>query len=120
LADIGSDATQDAAATPRAWQERAVSRSFERFRAHAERQSARFIETALELVEKTEGQDFTVQDVVDRMKVSTRTFYQFFSGKDEFHHADDVCRDAGKHPRLAADGSAAVSGGSVGVLPARH
>jgi AcrR family transcriptional regulator len=71
------------AAEPRVWQERAVSRSLERSRAHAERRSARFIETAQELVEETGGADFTVQDVVDRMKVSTRTFYQFFAGKDE-------------------------------------
>jgi AcrR family transcriptional regulator len=34
-------------------------------------------------VEETGGNDFTVQDVVDRMRVSTKTFYQYFSGKDE-------------------------------------
>ena len=39
--------------------------------------------TARELVEETGGNDFTVQDVVDRMRVSTKTFYQYFSGKDE-------------------------------------
>ena len=76
--------SEESAAEPRAWQERAVSRSLERSRVHAERRSAQFIETALQLVEETGGEDFTVQDVVDRMKVSTRTFYQFFAGKDEF------------------------------------
>jgi AcrR family transcriptional regulator len=76
--------SEKVAAEPRAWQERAVSRSLERSRAHAERRSARFIQTARELVEESGGEDFTVQDVVDRMKVSTRTFYQFFAGKDEF------------------------------------
>jgi AcrR family transcriptional regulator len=100
LADITSDAAKEAATMPRAWQERAVSRSFERFRARAERQSARFIEAALELLEETGGEDFTVQDVVERMKVSTKTFYQFFSGKDEFLVAMSEEIQRGRHKRL--------------------
>jgi AcrR family transcriptional regulator len=65
------------------WQNRAVERSLERSRAEAQRRSARFVDTALELVEETGGKDFSVQDVVDKMRVSTRTFYQYFNSKDE-------------------------------------
>ena len=70
-------------AAPPAWQERAVTRSLGRSRAQAEHRSEQFVATARELVEETDGGDFTVQDVVDRMHVSTKTFYQYFSGKDE-------------------------------------
>src|ERR1700712_429897 len=68
---------------PPAWQERAVTRSLGRSRAQAEHKSSQFVATARELVEETGGREFTVQDVVDRMGVSTKTFYQYFSGKDE-------------------------------------
>jgi AcrR family transcriptional regulator len=68
---------------PPAWQERAVTRSLGRSRAQAEHKSEQFVATARELVEETGGNDFSVQDVVDRMKVSTKTFYQYFSSKDE-------------------------------------
>jgi AcrR family transcriptional regulator len=71
------------APAPPAWQERAVTRSLERSRAQAESKSGQFVATARELVEETDGREFTVQDVVDRMRVSTKTFYQYFSGKDE-------------------------------------
>ena len=68
---------------PPAWQERAVTRSLGRSRAQAESKSGQFVVTARALVEETGGKDFTVQDVVDRMRVSTKTFYQYFSSKDE-------------------------------------
>jgi AcrR family transcriptional regulator len=97
--------SSEAAAGPRAWQERAVTRSLERSRAHMERRSFRFIETALQLVEETGGEDFTVQEVVDRMKVSTRTFYQFFTGKDEFLVAmfEELQRDRNHRLRQEVD-----------------
>jgi AcrR family transcriptional regulator len=68
---------------PPAWRDRAVERSLGRSRAEAEIRSSRFVHTAFDLVEQTGGKDFTVQDVVEKMRVSTRTFYQYFSGKDE-------------------------------------
>ena len=97
--------SSEAGAEPRAWQERAVTRSLERSRAHMERRSFRFIETALQLVEETEGADFTVQDIVDRMKVSTRTFYQFFTDKDEFLVAmfEELQRDRNRRLRQEVD-----------------
>jgi AcrR family transcriptional regulator len=72
---------EDRSAGP-AWRARAVERSLERSRAEAEQRSSRFVSVALQLVEQT-GKDFTVQDIVEKMHVSTRTFYQFFTGKDE-------------------------------------
>jgi AcrR family transcriptional regulator len=68
---------------PPAWRRRAVERSLGRSRVEAELRSSRFVETALRLVELTDGGDFTIQEVVEQTRVSTRTFYQYFSGKDE-------------------------------------
>jgi len=95
----------ESAAEPRAWQDRAVNRSLERSRAHMERRSALFVETALQLLEETGGEDFTIQEVVDRMKVSTRTFYQFFTGKDDFLVAmfEEVQRERSHRLRQVVD-----------------
>lgn len=71
------------AVDPAGWKTRAVERSLERARAEAEKRSSRFVETARELVEASGDDDFTIQNLVDRMGVSTRTFYQHFSGKDD-------------------------------------
>jgi AcrR family transcriptional regulator len=86
---------------PPAWQERAVTRSLGRSRAQAEHKSEQFVATARELVEETGGNDFTVQDVVDRMRVSTKTFYQYFSSKDELVVAlfEEVQRERFRHLR---------------------
>jgi AcrR family transcriptional regulator len=70
-------------AVPPAWRLRAVERSLGRSRVEAELRSSRFVEAALRLVESTDGGDFTIQEVVEETRVSTRTFYQYFSGKDE-------------------------------------
>ena len=51
--------------------ERAVSRS------------ERFIRVATELLYETGSLDFTVQDLVERSKMSLRSFYQHFASKDE-------------------------------------
>ncbi|WP_319435689.1 TetR/AcrR family transcriptional regulator [Mycobacterium sp. RTGN5] len=45
--------------------------------------SSRFLAAALELVQETGRVDFTVQNLVDRSKLSLRSFYQHFDGKDE-------------------------------------
>jgi AcrR family transcriptional regulator len=88
---------------PPAWRDRAVERSLGRSRAEAEIRSSRFVHTAFELVEHTRGKDFTVQDVVEKMRVSTRTFYQYFSGKDELLVAmfEEVQRARNKELRQA-------------------
>jgi AcrR family transcriptional regulator len=80
---VAIDDDDPESAVPPAWRNRAVERSLERSRAEAELRSSRFVSTALELVEQSKGKDFTVQDVVEKMRVSTRTFYQYFTGKDQ-------------------------------------
>ena len=80
--------------TPK-WRSRAVERSLERSRAAAEVRSSQFVSTALAIASERGGGDFTVQEVVERMRVSTRTFYQYFTGKDELLVAmfEEVQRD---------------------------
>lgn len=45
--------------------------------------AARFIRTAIVILEETGRTDFTVQEVVGRSKTSLRAFYQHFSSKDD-------------------------------------
>jgi AcrR family transcriptional regulator len=87
------------------WRDRAVSRSLERSRVAAEQKSGQFVTTALDLVEENGGKDFTVQDVVERMRVSTRTFYQYFSGKEELLVAmfEELQRDFNRGLRRLVD-----------------
>jgi AcrR family transcriptional regulator len=66
-----------------AWQSRAVARSLERARSEAEARSAKIVAAATELVQTSSNGDFTILAIVDRLHISTRTFYQHFSGKDE-------------------------------------
>ena len=45
--------------------------------------SSKFLAAAIELLNETGRVDFTVQNVVERSKLSLRAFYQHFGGKDE-------------------------------------
>jgi AcrR family transcriptional regulator len=65
------------------WRERAVERSLRSARARAVSRSDRFIVAATELLGETERTDFTVQEIVERSKMSLRSFYQHFGSKDE-------------------------------------
>jgi AcrR family transcriptional regulator len=65
------------------WRERAVERSLRTARARALTRSDRFIVAATELLTETERTDFTVQEIVERSKMSLRSFYQHFGSKDE-------------------------------------
>ena len=65
------------------WRERALERSLRTARAKAMSRSDRFIATAMEILQETGRTDFTVQELVDRSRTSLRSFYQYFSGKDE-------------------------------------
>jgi AcrR family transcriptional regulator len=93
----------DDATVPR-WQSRAVERSLERSRAAAQKRSADFVSTALKLVEKRGGADFTVQDIASTMRISTRTFYQYFRSKEELLVAmfEEVQRRINRDLRQAA------------------
>ena len=65
------------------WRELAVARSLDSARTRAENRVQRFMDAALELVNRGSGTDFTVQEVVERSGQSLRTFYQYFDGKHE-------------------------------------
>jgi AcrR family transcriptional regulator len=65
------------------WREQAVARRLDPARARAEDRVQRFLDAALELMNDTEGSDFTVQEVVQKSGQSLRSFYQYFNGKQE-------------------------------------
>lgn len=67
----------------RSWRELAVARSLDSARTRAENRVQRFMDAALELVNASDGTDFTVQEVVERSGQSLRSFYQYFDGKHE-------------------------------------
>jgi AcrR family transcriptional regulator len=77
----------DAAATdsaPASWREQAVARSLDSARLRAENRVQRFIDAAFELLSASgPGEDFTVQEVVEKSGQSLRSFYQYFGGKQE-------------------------------------
>jgi AcrR family transcriptional regulator len=60
-----------------------VERSLRTARERAVSRSERFIQAATELVFETGSLDFTVQDLMERSKMSLRSFYQHFASKDE-------------------------------------
>jgi AcrR family transcriptional regulator len=65
------------------WQQRALDRSLVEAKRRALNKSNGFVEAAMELLNATGGLGFTVQDVVDRSKLSLRSFYQTFASKDD-------------------------------------
>src|SRR4051812_32679924 len=76
---------EPASASPTAsWREQAVSRSLDSARMRAESRVQRFIDAAVDLLsDSAPGEDFTVQDVVEKSGQSLRSFYQYFGGKQE-------------------------------------
>lgn len=65
------------------WQLRALDRSLTEAKRRALTKSNGFVRAAMELLDETGGFAFTVQDVVDRSKLSLRSFYQTFASKDD-------------------------------------
>lgn len=65
------------------WKRLSIERSLQGPRARAQERTDRFVATTIELMEERGSVDFTVQDVVDRSKMSIRTFYNFFASKDD-------------------------------------
>lgn len=65
------------------WRERAVERSLREARARAQDRSSRFLAAAEDLLTETGRPDFTVQQLVERTRMSLRSFYQHFGSKDE-------------------------------------
>jgi AcrR family transcriptional regulator len=66
------------------WREQAVARSLDSARLRAESRVQRFIDAAFDLLSAGgPGEDFTVQEVVEKSGQSLRSFYQYFGGKQE-------------------------------------
>ncbi len=65
------------------WQQRALDRSLVDAKRRALTKSNGFVQAAIGLLDETGGLTFTVQDVVDRSKLSLRSFYQTFASKDD-------------------------------------
>jgi AcrR family transcriptional regulator len=65
------------------WQKRALDRSLVEARRRALDKSNGFVHAAMGLLNETGNLNFTVQDVVDRSKLSLRSFYQTFASKDD-------------------------------------
>jgi AcrR family transcriptional regulator len=66
-----------------AWKQNSVDRSLTNARERAQERSDRFVSAAMELMQERGTTDFTVQEVIDRAKMSIRTFYKFFASKDD-------------------------------------
>jgi AcrR family transcriptional regulator len=66
-----------------AWQRQSMQRSLRSAHARAHARSDRFVAVATRLLQENGNADFTVQDVVDRSKMSIRTFYKYFASKED-------------------------------------
>lgn len=66
-----------------AWQRQSMQRSLQSAQARAHARSHRFVAAATKLLQEKGNIDFTVQDVVDRSKMSIRTFYKYFQSKED-------------------------------------
>lgn len=66
-----------------AWQRQSMQRSLQSARARAHARSHRFVAAATQLLQEKGNTDFTVQDVVDRSRMSIRTFYKYFKSKED-------------------------------------
>ncbi len=76
-------ATAEASAEGGSWRELAVARSLDPARVRAEKRVQRFLDAALDLMQRAPDKEFTVQEVVERSGQSLRSFYQYFAGKHE-------------------------------------
>lgn len=79
----GGASDPDGAAPVPSWRDRAVERSLREARARAQDRSNRFLLAASDLLAETGTPDFTVQQLVERTRMSLRSFYQHFGSKDE-------------------------------------
>lgn len=66
-----------------AWQRQSLQRSLRSARARAHARSGGFVAAATELLKEKGTTDFTVQEVIDRSKMSIRTFYKYFASKED-------------------------------------
>src|SRR5215467_3364345 len=66
-----------------AWKRQSMQRSLQSAHARAHARSDRFVTAATRLWREKGSTDFTVQDVVDRSRMSIRTFYKYFGSKED-------------------------------------
>src|SRR6478735_6688380 len=87
------------------WRELAVARSLDPARLRAEKRVQRFLNAALELMQRSPDKEFTVQEVVERSGQSLRSFYQYFAGKHELLLAlfEESVRSTAEHLRTLVD-----------------
>jgi AcrR family transcriptional regulator len=65
------------------WQRRVVGRSLDAAKRRSIDRGARFIRAAAKVLERTNGESLTVQEVADEAGQSLRTLYQYFASKDD-------------------------------------
>src|SRR5688572_21704708 len=65
------------------WQRRVVGRSLNDAKRRSIDRGARLIRAAAKVLERTNGESLTVQDVADEAGQSLRTLYQYFASKDD-------------------------------------
>ena len=65
------------------WQRRVVGRSLDSARRRSIDRGARLIRAAATVLERTNGESLTVQEVADEAGQSLRTLYQYFESKDD-------------------------------------
>jgi len=84
------------------WRELAVARSLDPARVRAEKRVQRFLDAALDLMQRAPDKEFTVQEVVERSGQSLRSFYQYFAGKHELLLAlfEESVRSTAEHVRV--------------------
>lgn len=89
-----------------AWKQRSVERSIKTAKLRAEQRVQRFLDAAQAIITEKGTTDFTVQEVVDRSKLSLRSFYLQFNGKHELLLAlfEDAMGRSADQIRAAASG----------------
>ena len=65
------------------WQRRVVRRSLGRAADQVLDTATRFLDAAVEIMQRGDGEDFTVQQVAETAGLSLRSFYQHFQNKDD-------------------------------------
>jgi AcrR family transcriptional regulator len=65
------------------WQRRVLGRSLHNAQQRSIDRGARLIRAAAKVLERTNGESLTVQDVADEAGQSLRTLYQYFASKDD-------------------------------------
>jgi len=101
-----NSAAEPVATEGSSWRELAVARSLDPARVRAEKRVQRFLDAALELMQRSPDKEFTVQEVVERSGQSLRSFYQYFAGKHELLLAlfEESVRSTAEHLRTLVDG----------------